>query len=73
MGKGRRDGAIRESVREEKAAREGKWAKWKVSERERCDEGSESTPDQDTRIKHLPLIRADNGVTIAMRPGCSEE
>lgn len=38
-----------------------------------CDEGSESIPDQDTQINHLTLIRADNGVTIAIRRGCWEE
>lgn len=48
----------------------------KVRDREQRmsrDEGSESTPDQDTQVKHLVLIRADNGVTIAMRQGCREE
>lgn len=53
-----------------------KRVKWKVKEREQRmsrDEGSESTPNLDTQIKHLTLIRADNGVTIAMRRGCREE
>lgn len=62
-------------MREEKAERNRKRVKWKVREGERAenDEGSESISDQDTQIKHLTLIRADNSVTIAMRRGCREE